>query len=275
MLNNQCPQCFQVFSSSQRLKSHLERKTPCVIENNIQYEKFICNRCHKAFSRKFCLNRHLNENQCKLIQPLLSIKLKLKKNEDTELPIAKQMDSKEKDLILEILQKQQKQIDELREKPSINNQILQVVCIGNNDNYLDMLTERFSNFDRALEYIKDCALSSLTGDCKLIEKIYGQTNSEIPAIRFCGKHRDNVEYYNEKKEKVKDSKEVFGRRIANNLQNSYLKGVNYLINRNLENRMCPNKFLEEHDIQMWNQHIYQLSDACYQKKIVNNLNVSH
>ncbi len=73
--------------------------------------------------------------------------------------------------------------------------------------------------------------------------------------------------------KVIDNKELFGRKLANNLQNSYLKGVNYLITCNLNNRMCPNKFLEEYDIQTWNGHIYELSDLRYQKKIINQLNI--
>ena len=72
---------------------------------------------------------------------------------------------------------------------------------------------------------------------------------------------------------MKDSKETFARKLANNLQNTYLKGVNYLINTNLENRKCPNKLLEHYDLQMWNQHIYDLSDPQYQKKIINNLDI--
>ena len=71
-----------------------------------------------------------------------------------------------------------------------------------------------------------------------------------------------------------ENKVQLGRKIANNLQNSYLKGVNYLINRNLDNRLCPNKFLETYDLQAWNQHIYNLSNLTYQKKIINNLNIA-
>lgn len=168
-------------------------------------------------------------------------------------------------------------LEELKEKPSnvINNhnQVLQVVCISNNDNYLDMLTQEWGNYDRALEYIKDCALSHLVGDCKLIEKIYLDPERTEPAMRYVDKSRTRVEYFNEKKEKVINNKKLFGRKLANNLQNSYLKGVNYLIMKNLENHRCPNKFLEDYDIQTWNQHIYNLSDNRYQKKFINQLNI--
>jgi hypothetical protein len=70
--------------------------------------------------------------------------------------------------------------------------------------------------------IKNCALSSLAGDCQLIEKMYlGEHNSsDQPAIRFLDKGKTRIEYFNEKKEKISDSKDIFGKKIANNLQNS-------------------------------------------------------
>src|SRR5260221_64032 len=75
------------------------------------------------------------------------------------------------------------------------------------------------------------------------------------SIYFIDKNRTRIEYFNEKKEKMRENKELFGRKLANNLQNSYLKGINYLITQNLDNRQCPNKFLEDYDIQSWNSHI--------------------
>ena len=70
-----------------------------------------------------------------------------------------------------------------------------------------------------------------------------------------------------------ENKESFGRKLANNLQNSYLKGINFLINNNLDQKMDPNKFLDEHDIMAWNTHIYHLSDVNHQRKIINQLNI--
>jgi hypothetical protein len=281
-MNNkkQCPRCFHTFSSSQRLQSHLARQIPCQPEQILDHmpdymldqeektKKFICNHCQSRFTRKANLIKH-QKNVCNSSMKeqfdLLQLQIeKLKENQ--EKLTENQVELREKPLLLE------KQLAELKEKPSINNQILQVVCIGNNDNYLDMLTEKW-DFNRALCFIKDCALSSLSGDCRLIEKIYLNDSQEQTPIRYVDKNRNQIEYYNEKKEKVKDSRESFGRKLANNLQNSYLKGVNYLINKNLENRGCPNKFLQEYDIQTWNAHIYELSDAKYQKKVINQLQI--
>ncbi len=134
-----------------------------------------------------------------------------------------------------------------------------------------MLTDHWQNFDQALEFIKSCALSQLTGDCKLVEKIY--MSGEKKNIKYTDKSRTQIEYLNEKEEVVRDTKELFGKKIANNLQNSYLKGINYLLTTTLDQKKCPNKFLEEYDLQLWNQHIYELCNHQYQRKIVNQLDI--
>ena len=88
-----------------------------------------------------------------------------------------------------------------------------------------------------------------------------------------GFKRGDPLYFNENKVKSIDKKQQFCNKLANNLQNSYLKGINHVITENLDNHRCPNKFLEEYDIQTWNQHIYNLSDLSYQKKLINQLNI--
>jgi len=243
-------------------------------------KKFSCQYCYSGFTRKDNLERHLNKG-CKLFKtnqvasPVSSKEKVITLDKDlTEksilIDVVKKVITLEKDLKEKSLL-----IEELQKKPSINNQILQVVCVGSNDNYLDMLTQEYGNFDKALAYIKDCALSSLIGDCKLIEKIYFDQEKTQPSIRYIDKKKSRIEYLNEKNEKIQDSKELLGRKLANNLQNSYLKGVNYLITKNLEMHGCPNKFLEEYDLQIWNQHIYDLSDCQYQRKFINHLNIPH
>ena len=242
----------------------------------------ICQYCNQKFTRKDNLVRHIKDNRCKLFKieaPLMAMAKKITlKNETRIVDITEnKLDSAVTKLDLEKFEKQiserfEKKIEELKNKPSnVTNNNLQIVCVGSNDNYLDMLTDQWQNFDKALEYIKDCALSQLSGDCKLVEKIY--LSNEQKNIRYVDKSQTKIEYLNEKEELVRDTKELFGKKIANNLQNSYLKGVNYLLNNTLNNRLCPNKFLEEYDIQLWNSHIYELCDHRYQRKMVNQLNI--
>jgi hypothetical protein len=150
--------------------------------------------------------------------------------------------------------------------------VLQVICVTSDDNYLDMLTQKIGNFEQAVEYLKDCALSDVSGDCRLIERIYLDTKSHQYGFSING-NRNQIVYYNEHQEQITEPRETFGKKIANNLQKTYLRGINHLITRNLTNRMNPNKFLEEYDMATWNDHIYHLSDSGYQKQLLNQLNI--
>ena len=303
MSSSQCPRCLLYFSRPQRLKSHLKRKNKCQIVNNeysLELElsiinddsvddneeedkhqkQHICPQCNVNFTRKFNLDRH-QQYYCrsKKDEPLLmldAIRGQLQKNALIKVSSTEdhQLISTLSEKIKELERRLEDNYTELKEKPSnVHNNILQVVCVGSNQNYLDMLTEEFGDYDRALNFIKECALSHLTGDCKLIQRIYFQNSGEAP-IKYLDRSRNKLEYVDENKKKIIDYKgQKLGRILANNLQNSYLKGVNYLINQNLDNNKCPNKFLDEYDVQSWNNHIYELSDAKYQRKIINSLDI--
>ena len=294
MSDCQCPRCLSYFSRPQRLKSHLCRKNKCQIVNSNyditlesiviaginsieevdeQEKKYVCEYCQMGFTRKYNLERHRidycrsrKDDQMNTTLNDKSIEISKNNNDQIINSLAEK--------IKELERRLENNYAELKDKPSnIQNNILQVVCVGGNQNYLDMLTEQFGDYDRALSFIKDCALSHLTGDCKLIQRIYFENSVEAP-IKYLDKSRNKLEYLNENKEKIIDYKgHKLGRILANNLQNSYLKGVNYLINKNLLNNRCPNKFLEEYDVQSWNNHIYELSDVRYQRKIINSLEI--
>jgi hypothetical protein len=151
---------------------------------------------------------------------------------------------------------------------TINN-TLNVICVTNHDNYLDMLTDQMGSFQQAIDYVKDCALSDLAGDCKLIEKIYA--NQDKSLCFSMDQKKSSVTYHNENQQVITENKDLFGRKLANNLQNSYLKGINHLINQTLDHKIDPNKFLADYDVMTWNRHIYQLSDYQHQRKMINQL----
>lgn len=270
------------------------------IDERNERKKFICDICDTAFSTKHNMNRHKGRKhnieteptittQLTPIQPLIvKPQLKLKTNlvnvesESRELQEIKKLHEKLNKLN-EIEEKLAKldEVDERLNKLEINpntiikhshNNNLNVLCVSD-QNYLDMLTEQWG-FDRALEFIQNCALSNMTGDCKLLEKIYFDGVDHDPPIRYLDKNKTKLEFLNEKHEKVIDVKGVqLIRKLVSNLQNSYLKGVNFLINRNLANKKCPNKFLGEYDIQTWNDHIYTLCDFKYQKKLLSQIDI--
>jgi hypothetical protein len=234
-------------------------------------KKFTCPTCNKSFTRNSHLKRHMNtlhESANPVYQTLVSKIDKLTENNEILKSELKQRDELLKSEIKEQIRQ------ELQNKPTnniTNNQILNVICVTNHDNYLDMLTERMGDFNQAIEYIKDCALSDLAGDCKLIEKIY---NNEDNTLSFTTDQKKmNFFFQDEDNKKCSEGRDVFGRKIANNLQNSYLKGINHLINKNLDHKGDPNKFLETYDLMTWNSHIYHLSDSQRQRKILQQLNI--
>jgi len=234
-----CPLCQQKFTNVEKFIQHQSQECHTTT-------KYDCPVCKDKFTSKYDLMIHL-ENDCR------SIDEKIKAAVDQAISTK--------------VEKLDKSIEELRNKP---NNVLQIVCVTNNDNYLDMLSDRIGNFEQAIEYIKECALSDLTGDCKLIEKIYYQ--NDIPSFHTDNK-QSKIIYHNEKNEMISEPKEIFSRKISNNIQNSYLKGINYVINRSLDQKNDPNKLLDQYDIITWNKHIYDLLDVKHQRKLINSLNI--
>ena len=182
MANNkyQCLRCKQIFPKKYNLDKHLKRKNPCqnidlesiyidqreIMKNEDDSHEVICGYCQMKFNNK---NLKTHQETCSQYNSNAS------KNNDFLVQINK------------LKTEFQQQIDELKQQPKIveqhNQNILQVVCIGNNDNYLDMLTEQWG-FDRALGFIKDCALSQLSGDCKLLEKIYFESRNRSSQVTY-------------------------------------------------------------------------------------------
>lgn len=227
----------------------------------------ICHRCHKQFKRKSEYDAHLKRKKPCMINdnPLPVILDHIPKQADHSI---NELTLRYKHLQDQINQIKQNKMLTVSDNPIINHHTntLQVLCVKQNDDYLNFLTAQCGDFEKAIEFVKNCALSKLTGDCKLLEKIYFDNLIEAEApIRYIDKGQTKIEYFDEFKKRIIDIKgEKLGRILASNIQNTYLRGVNYLIN---------NKFLAEYDIQSWNGHIYELSDIGYQKRLITNLDI--
>lgn len=243
-----CPRCTRAFTSMRGLDAHSNRKIQCSTEekkdnSKLNVEYFVCKGCNATYSHKNSLIRH-QKMYCKQIE------------NDRLNSLEKQVE----DLV-----KNPRNVHNINNINNISNN-LKVVCIGSSDNLLDMLSEDIG-FDRALEFIKDCALSSLNGDCKLLEKIYQTESNE--SIKYTDNKRTTLEYYDHNQKKITEKGNVLGRLLANSLQSSYLKGINFLV----KEKTNKDKKIEDHDIQTWNAHIYLLSDQRYQKTLVSNLKI--
>lgn len=269
-----CSKCGKTFSGKYNYDRHINKIKSCVKGDSLS----ICCYCGDSVKHAKNLKRHQDncpKNYTKYTQYKEPVKPKIgtKISYDVNNEILKRLNDLENKMEKkpsnvtnneEIL----KRLNKLEQEPRVNNQILQVMCVGNEDNYLDILTEQLG-FDKALGFIKDCALSRLSGDCKLLENIYFMDNIE-PPIQYLDKNKNKIEFVDEKKQRIVDPRGVLlGKRLANNLQNSYLKGVNHLTT-DTENRDKTN-----FDIHSWNQHIYDLSDSHYQRKLIAQLKIPH
>lgn len=274
-----CHICQREFVNSQSLNGHMK----CHSKHK-NMDKRTCPICHNVFTRAYDMRKHVENMHSQGLQlpthcvpipenvPQKEVNLHdlYKKINDLELELKQRDEKNNNDLRCELKQINN-EINEIKKKPCNTTNVLNILCVGNQDNYLDMLKDKFGNFDQAIEYIKDCALANLTGDCKLIHKVYSDENNGL--CFKTNKNRSEMYYHDEKQQPRVESKEAFSGRIINNLQNSYLKGINYLINRNLDQKINPINFLEQYDISAWNGHIYQLSDQQYRRKIMSTLEI--
>lgn len=267
--NHLCPVCHRSFSQLGNMRRHLS--TIHTVEHE-EKKKFTCPTCNRSFTRKHDMNKHIEKFHGSDILPTNNHFVSMLISEIGDLK--SKLEERDEKLKLE-LKEQLKQ--ELQKRPSnniVNN--LNIVCVTDHDNYLDMLTDQMGDVEKAIEYIKDCALGDVSGDCKLLEKIYTVSNGtdNKSSLSFTiDKNKSTIHFYDEQKQECSEQKESFGHKLANNLQNSYLKGVNYLIQRNLDRKGDPNKFLDSYDVMTWNHHIYQLSELNHQKKIINQMRI--
>ena len=193
--------------------------------------RFKC-QCGRYFTRKTSLSRHMNQN-CKIDE----IK---KMREQIENEIMNEF-SKKLDQSIKMTLELKENVDRISKKPRQINNILQVLCVGQKGNHLDMLADQ-CNSEQASEYIKNYTSSNIDGDIRSIQKtdFNGNKPADCP-ILFMDKKRIQSLFVNENRDLIDDPHgTLLAQRLGNNLQSTYLKGVNYLIDRNLNEKLCPN-----------------------------------
>jgi hypothetical protein len=257
---------------------------PQIKQPNITCEEIMnkhsCPTCLKLFGTKSNLTRHINGNYCQVRAE--------KDKQDTAKMLAQCLERIERmDERFDERFNQFKEEFEKNYKPTtiqqISNQNLNVMCLGSKDNMLDILTAR-TNPHKALTFVKDSALNRLRGDCTILEKVY-ILDMERPAIMYANGSKIQYVYYDENDNRVVETNvQIMAKKLADNLQRTYLKGMgalhidladnlrddndNFIRSKNIQS-------IEAHDIQTMNEHVHELQDEKYQKKVLKSLKIPY
>ena len=202
MESNVCPICQHRFARPYNLKKHLETVHSVEKPNQKRYECPICHKnfTTNAYIKKHCQivhckNQDIISHVPSASVPLASTPVSASASASASVPLTSTSASvpdastpvlpqtvekiveylKERDEVLKERDEAIKERDEAIQKDILSlkqeiqqikpsNNVLQVVCIGSNDNYLRMLTESMGDIAPAIEYIKQCALLEVKGD---------------------------------------------------------------------------------------------------------------
>ena len=140
-----CPLCSAEFTRNDNMKRHMNKHLDGTYKNK-EPKKYVCDICNKAFSRRYNMQIHQttihpsikDHTYQTLVSKISELSAELKEIKSGQQTISQELQKNTPNNI-------------------INNQILNVICVTNHDNYLDMLTDRLGDFNQAIEYIKDCA----------------------------------------------------------------------------------------------------------------------
>ncbi len=253
---------------------------PKVKVPNITCEEIVskcsCPHCQQVFTCQKGLTKHINQVRCQVLRDQIQEqnyfeKFKCTHEEQMKHEIRKGIEALKEDLLNDI---RDNQMALLPYSQAVNNNNLNVMCLGSNDDLLQILTSR-SDIVQALTMIKDSALGKLAADCRILERIYFPENMK-PAIMYANTAKTQFVYYDEKKNRVVESSaKVIAKKLAGNLQCAYLKSFNEFrrdrrdYDTEAEWQCHKNRpTLEAYDKDVLNTHIQRLQDDRYQKKIL-------
>jgi hypothetical protein len=254
--------------------------------------RHICTRCEGTFTTKGSLTRHLTANTC--TEPKIKKSDLVKTIKDMMEEVVKKSETMMEEVVKKsettILAKIDDRLTRMSEGHGAvinnshnDNRNLNILCLGNNDNLLDMLATS-EGLPLALTYMKGCALARLAGDCRILERVYKLDTAQA-AIMYVGKSKTKFVYYDQRQRRTIESNiSVMAKKMSDILQRSYLKGMECFrtdilgdqrddVPKNVDLYGGNMPELESYDIQIWNAHIHELADEKYQKKVLKSLKI--
>lgn len=122
--------------------------------------------------------------------------------------------------------------------------------------------------DNIKKYILDNAVGNEYGDMEMIKKIYLDNKTRSP-FEFHDRSRGNISYLDTNGQMVQDRHGIQSMKIiCDNIQRYYLIEINKILEANL-NQQRDGDFLDYFDLSSCQNHVYNLSDNKYQRKLFN------
>jgi predicted RNA-binding Zn-ribbon protein involved in translation (DUF1610 family) len=184
--------------------------------------KHLCPNCDQTFTEKSSLNRHIRKQICTTQKPskmeLIEYVNMHRTTQFVTEEYVKSQDAKMAIMMAEI-NGLKTQIGQLPDTllPVINNQNLSILCLGSNDNLLDMMSAS-EGLPLALTFLKSCALSRLAGDCRILERVYKLDTTQA-AIQLINKSKSKYVYYDERQRRtVESNAKVLAKKLTAILQ---------------------------------------------------------
>lgn len=235
-------------------------------------DKHTCLHCHNGYATKASLDRHINNNSCWVKNPHIprSESLKLKRNQEEHEHALKQTAG---NLLNEFATNLKVNKSSKTIVPDVMNNTQNTICFGVDDNLLDILAY-FEGLPKALEYLKECVFKPLSGDYRILEKVY-KFDTDKAAIMYTNKSKTEYVYYDEYHSRILETDfKIIAKKLADILHRSYMKGIDILVKGSKsipQNIMYQLPKLTQDDIKMWNEHLDDLKDETYQTKLLTSL----
>lgn len=288
-----CPYCHNVFTTKQRLISHLTRNNKCY-DNSIGVPPIlmeligfsnddknktseepvvsepanntsisvICSGCSKKFISQKNLDRHITTGKChgsstsnsKVITQTLDMNIPVIYKSKKETEIK--------------IKKKEKVKEKEKEVVIVPEQRTHVKYIEKED-YVSYLTQQLGTTEQAFKFIRNCIQSKLRGCINLLYKIYFENKVYLDyPIEIVDIKTHKVYYKTDSNIILDENCNHIKSVMIDNIRNCYLQFCNNIINSNLDDNHV---LFDDYDIGDIQSHILELSDEKKKDRVISGL----
>jgi len=277
-----CPYCQQVFTTKQRLVSHLTRVNKCYDIDEVGIPPLLLEIMGASQTKKLPQPQQSQQPQPQQSQPQPpqpqqqpqqpqqqpqpqpqpQPQQPRKQNVDDQVPVIFKSKSEQRKPN-KIVRKSPSQIP--KEEVSCQPDIKYIV----KENYVNYLATSMGSMDNALKFVRTCIQAKIKGGITLLYKIYFEGKDQINYPIEIVDLKNMKIYYKTPERVVLDEKSNTVKSILiDNLRNCYLQFCNRIINANMDDNDI---IFDNYDLRDIQNHILDLSDDKLKDRIIHGL----